>query len=97
MQINDINSFSISFTPDKKGTFIARYVLENDFKERKILSNNINDYKYINESRWYSITITVQLPQVAELSLYVPATRHATSLTQMILLPVKFPYNYPHK
>ena len=45
MKINDIDSFSIAFTPDKKGTFIARYVLENDFKERKILSNNSNDYK----------------------------------------------------
>jgi hypothetical protein len=45
MKINDIDSFSISFTPDRKGDFIARYILENDFKQRKILSNNINDYK----------------------------------------------------
>ncbi len=45
MKVHDIDSFSISFTPHRKGTFIARYVLENDFKERKILSNNINDYK----------------------------------------------------
>ena len=45
MKINDIDSFLISFIPDRKGTFIARYVLENDFKDRKILSNNISDYK----------------------------------------------------
>ena len=45
MNINDIDSFSISFSPDRKGDFIARYVLENDFKNRKILSNNITDYK----------------------------------------------------
>lgn len=57
----------------------------------------------MNESTWYSITITAQLPQtVAELSQYVSEMRYATSLkqihgTQMILLPVKFPHNYPHK
>ncbi|MCL2039223.1 MAG: hypothetical protein FWG85_02200 [Bacteroidetes bacterium] len=47
LKINDVDSFAISFRPDKKGNFIARYILENDFKDRKILSNNINDYKKI--------------------------------------------------
>ena len=44
MKINDVDSFAISFIPDRKGNFIARYVLENDFKKRKISTNNINDY-----------------------------------------------------
>lgn len=45
--IGDKDSFEISFTPTSKGFFTARYVIMNDFKERKIHSSNPEDFRKV--------------------------------------------------
>ncbi|MDR0927862.1 MAG: hypothetical protein LBO69_08885 [Ignavibacteria bacterium] len=45
LHISDTDTLEIEFTPDRKGAFIARYVINNNFKERGIKSNDKRDYR----------------------------------------------------
>lgn len=45
LTINDTASFTIDFIPDKKGTFLAKYTINNNFQDRKIRSSTINNYQ----------------------------------------------------
>lgn len=47
LDVTDKDYFEITFKPKYKGKFIARYILENDFKDRKIRSNNAHNYKKV--------------------------------------------------
>jgi hypothetical protein len=47
LKISESDFFEIEFSPTRRGKFTARYVLENNFRDRKIKSNNPSDYKKV--------------------------------------------------
>lgn len=59
LEIGDSSSFEINFVPDRKGAFLARYIIENDFATRKIRSSSIEDYRKIIILRGIGVTPTL--------------------------------------
>ena len=45
LNISDSSVFEIEFSPNRRGNFTAKYVIENNFRDRKIKSNNPNDFR----------------------------------------------------
>ena len=61
LKIIEKDFFEIEFSPMRRGKFTARYVLENNFKDRKIKSNNPSDYKKVFILRGIGVEPALQI------------------------------------